>query len=357
MSSSRKRKNRSGHGTHWTENNNNLTFTTSDAYPSTSSSALYIQAYEADIIRGPAAEHAALSLQAPRQLNTVASPSKVGEALIKWDGAQHLTAQPAFPGDEIEDGFRNATRKPADQAGHVIWLDRYDARLLLDTLPPPETKESHKPLPASPGGWSDLPSDDEDAFFFSQEEAEDFRREKKRRHIEQIREERLKARRAEDGESSDEEDVWGGSDEEPEGAQSDLMRRTATHILSSPNPAQLEMRILANHGSDKRFAFLRGRWSRTWKLFKAKAKLERDQEQKKQKAGSLSVLAGYGDSDASDSGDAADDRAPRNSPPLPAPTAPPYPPPPEDENAAKEARQLRAKEWAEQRRLLKGKAT
>ncbi|EEB88528.1 hypothetical protein MPER_13589, partial [Moniliophthora perniciosa FA553] len=43
----------------------------------------------------------------------------------------------------------------------------------------------------------------------------------------------------EDGEVA--EDVWGGSDEEPEDTQKDLMRRTAKHILSSPNPAQLEM--------------------------------------------------------------------------------------------------------------------
>ncbi|KAI9569304.1 hypothetical protein HD554DRAFT_603053 [Boletus coccyginus] len=38
---------------------------------------------------------------------------------------------------------------------------------------------------------------------------------------------------------------------------------TASHIISSPNHAQLEMRILANYyGTDKTFAFLRGRCSR-----------------------------------------------------------------------------------------------
>ena len=57
-------------------------------------------------------------------------------------------------------------------------------------------------------------------FFFSPDEADDFRREKKRKLMERTREERLKARMLEDGVDEDdahlgeEEDVWGGSDEE-----------------------------------------------------------------------------------------------------------------------------------------------
>ena len=72
--------------------------------------------------------------------------------------------------------------------------------------------------PDSPSGWSDLPSDTEDTFFFTPDETEDFRREKRRRLIEQTREERLKARmeedHMEDEEIQEDEDVWGGSDEE-----------------------------------------------------------------------------------------------------------------------------------------------
>ena len=88
-------------------------------------------------------------------------------------------------------------------------LNRFDARLLLDTLP----TVRHQSTSSSPTGWSDLPSDTEDTFFFSPDEAEDYRRDKRRRLIDQHREERLKARRAEDGDS-EEEDLWGGSDEE-----------------------------------------------------------------------------------------------------------------------------------------------
>ncbi|KAF5338842.1 hypothetical protein D9758_015569 [Tetrapyrgos nigripes] len=75
--------------------------------------------------------------------------------------------------------------------------------------------------------------------------------------MEEVREDRLKARMSEDGESAEQEDVWGGSDEEPDEPQKEIMRRTTKSILASPNPAQLEMGILANHGGDKRFAFLR----------------------------------------------------------------------------------------------------
>jgi len=90
-------------------------------------------------------------------------------------------------------------------------MNRYDARLLLDTLMAASAPHT---IPSSPGGWSDLPSDTEDTFFFAPDEAEDFRREKRRRLMNQNREERLKARRAEDGDDDDDEEVWGGSDED-----------------------------------------------------------------------------------------------------------------------------------------------
>lgn len=96
----------------------------------------------------------------------------------------------------------------------VVFLFRYDARLLLDTLPKPGESTVQ---PDSPSGWSDLPSDTEDTFFFTPDETEDFRRAKRRRLIEQTREERLRARMEEDDveeENLEEEDIWGGSDEE-----------------------------------------------------------------------------------------------------------------------------------------------
>lgn len=147
------------------------------------------------------------------------------------------------------------------------------------------------------------------------------------------------------------------------------MHRTAAHLLSSPNAAQLEMRILANYGSDKRFAFLRGRWSRKWNLIKLKARArpeeERDDEtgrkldeMKKCQAG-LGLVTGYGSDDSDDS------EADNNNMEEPgtiskgkdtaqySPAADPPDPTTVVEEAAKEARRKRAKEWAEKRREMK----
>ncbi|CEL57182.1 hypothetical protein RSOLAG1IB_08415 [Rhizoctonia solani AG-1 IB] len=117
-------------------------------------------------------------------------------------------------------------------------------------------------------GWDDLPSDSEDTFFLTPKEVSEYRHDKRRKMLEKERQDRLRALAEEDEANGwgtePPEASWGGSDEEPDDVQANLMRRTATHIRGSPNPTQLEMRILANHGADPRFAFLRGRWKRAW---------------------------------------------------------------------------------------------
>ena len=138
------------------------------------------------------------------------------------------------------------------------------------------------------------------------------------------------------------------------------MRRTATHLLSSPNAAQLEMRILANYGSDKRFAFLRGRWSRRWSLVKLKARLDKEKDQMgkgtEKSQASLGLVTAYG-SDDSEEGDRNMMSKGKDVTATAAHSAPVEPP---DsmvavEEAAKEARRKRAKEWAEKRRETKSK--
>ena len=121
------------------------------------------------------------------------------------------------------------------------------------------------------------------------------------------------------------------------------MRKTASHIISSPNPAQLEMRILANYGTDKRFAFLRGRWSRVWKTEKERARQHQVEEAKKlHKPTDLTSLglARYGDSDTDDN-ESADksEEEPRDAAYSNA-----------NADAVKEARRARAKEWSARRR-------
>lgn len=128
------------------------------------------------------------------------------------------------------------------------------------------------------------------------------------------------------------------------------MRRTATHILSSPNPAQLEMRILANHGGNKKFAFLLGRWGRTWQIIKGKARIERDEKVEKsrnpesgQGGAGLGILAAYGDSDGESEEGVGDDtkhaQDGTNQGKL--------------TDAAKEARRIKAKEWVKKRRAVR----
>lgn len=107
------------------------------------------------------------------------------------------------------------------------------------------------------------------------------------------------------------------------------MKRTAGHLLSSPNAAQLEMRILANHGGDKRFAFLRGRWSKFWNVTQRQLTQVRDKS--KEPLG-LGEIAGYG-SDESDS-DISTVVV-------------------EDECAVKEARRARLRDWKEKRQAAK----
>lgn len=124
------------------------------------------------------------------------------------------------------------------------------------------------------------------------------------------------------------------------------MERTAIHLLDSPNSTQLEARILANHGNDIRFAFLRGRWSHAWKT--TQEKVSKKKEQRKNMSG-LGGLAGYG-SDA-DSDEAETPARPvvlqADATASPASTSQVSS---TGTEALQEARRARAKEWVQKRR-------
>jgi hypothetical protein len=148
----------------------------------------------------------------------------------------------------------------------------------------------------------------------------------------------------------------------------DLMRRTAAHTVRATNDAQLRARILAHHGADVRFAFLRGRWSHAWVLAQAEAnRAVLEEREKAQSAGALGGLTGYGsggeeDDDAEDdNGDAVDgsaDDVTERTQVLQGAA--------EDGHviqeaqfvlrAAQEARRAKAREWAEKRRAAKALA-
>lgn len=124
------------------------------------------------------------------------------------------------------------------------------------------------------------------------------------------------------------------------------MTHTATSLLSSPNPSLLELRILANHASDPRFEFIRGRYKTTWERLKADARRQRDIKsgkagQEKKVFGAL--LGGYESSDDDDEdenehsnnegdgplGNGGTPPPPPGDEDIPSPPSPPPPPPDE----------------------------
>ncbi|KAH8111656.1 hypothetical protein DFH11DRAFT_1612806 [Phellopilus nigrolimitatus] len=281
---------------------------------------LIVEAHEADLVRGQ--EATALMLEAPSSSSSVDSWAPVkgekGSGLIKWNSG-------------------------AEGGGGDVWVDRYDARLLLSALPSlpvqaPEEAGSSQIISThrspSPSGWSDLPSDSEDAFFLSATEIADLRREKRRRLLDDARGARLRALEAAADGDGDERDTWGGSDEEPDTAQLALMTLTAA-------------RILANHGADGRFAFLRGRWHRAWTGAEREAKVAAEKQEREKAAVGLTGLIGYGDSDSDDDDDDFEGEA-DGKVDVPAPSAPIAAS--EDEAAKMEARRARAREWAARKR-------
>lgn len=110
------------------------------------------------------------------------------------------------------------------------------------------------------------------------------------------------------------------------------------------------MRILANYGTDKRFSFLRGRWSRVWRTEKERAKQHQAEEATKTQLPTtptpLGGLAGYGDSD-SDGGESVDKPTEE---PEDVTDAPCVHGSDEDVDVVKEARRARAREWSARRR-------
>ena len=152
----------------------------------------------------------------------------------------------------------------------------------------------------------------------------------------------------------------------------ELMRRTAAHVVSATNDAQLRARILAHHGADVRFAFLRGRWGRAWVRAQVDANRAMVVEREKaQGAAALGGLTGYG---SGSEGDAEDDDKDEDEDEIHAggggvTDTQILEEVPEDQQvtqetqpeefallAAQEARRAKAREWAEKRRAAKALA-
>lgn len=94
---------------------------------------------------------------------------------------------------------------------------RFDARLLLSSLPPSDAQEASSSTdPATQIGWDDLPSDSEDTFFMSVAEIDTYLVDKRQRDMEINRQKRMRAFEEREAAERDPNDPagWGGSDEE-----------------------------------------------------------------------------------------------------------------------------------------------
>lgn len=181
------------------------------------------------------------------------------------------------------------------------------------------------------------------------------------------------------------------------------MKKTQTALSSSDNPSLLEMRILANHGSDPRFSFLRKgkaqKWKSEWEKIKRgeevviekaeeEKEMDQDEEKKKQldekegkgkgkatdqdeketKSKSGLVMYGSDSESESDDEDQEEEQTEKNQEVLHPPTSPPPPPPPPlppsdppstssvvdvGVDEAKKLKLARAREWAEKKRAEK----
>jgi len=272
--------------------------------------------------------------------------------------------------------------------------NQYDVIHLLSSVPTSSARSVHGSRSPSPdstsSSWADLPSDEEERFYLSgSEELSAYERKKKSQWMEALRAQRVAERVKEEvneqlAKSEASSNGWGGDDEEPPPAVLTLMSHTAQSLSKSPNPRLLELRILTNHSTDERFAFLRGRWKNTWERVKVQARKGKVkdpavEEKEKQSVGAL--IGGY----ASDSAEDDDDGSPDEPEELPPPPPPPirldspgeddlgsvpdvtYRPEPEDEQPptknqidgiseeeVKRIRRQRAEEWKRQRAAQSG---
>ena len=81
--------------------------------------ALYIQAYEADVVRGPHAQTAAQSLEVVEYTPTTIIP-KIGTALIRWGGDTSIDKRYGDGGGDEDDMLPVATQNTET----AIWVDR-----------------------------------------------------------------------------------------------------------------------------------------------------------------------------------------------------------------------------------------
>ncbi|SGY30222.1 BQ5605_C002g01130 [Microbotryum silenes-dioicae] len=308
------------------------------------SSRLYLVAHEASLIRGH--PDWARSVQMPSSCTSSLTTDASGRTrMMRWEAGSGA-------------GFDH---REGDQQ-QEIWIDRYDALNLLSSLPILESTTT--PLLPPDLGFEDLPDDAEEMFYFEPEERELIERERKSKRLELGREERIKALKREEEEEEEEEHE--NEETEPSETQLALMKKLHTTLSNAADPSLLEIRIMANHGRDPRFDFLRkeGKWSDVWERIKkgepvGEEARRNDEENVGNGSGNgLGLgLNGYGSDSEEEEGDTAtaeeEDklREAANETPIPTPST--EEDKDEQERRAKKAEKI--KEWARKRKEAREK--
>ncbi|TKY87642.1 hypothetical protein EX895_003223 [Sporisorium graminicola] len=159
-----------------------------------------------------------------------------------------------------------------------VTSDRYDAVHLLSELPEKPLICRVTNVDEDDRGWSDLDSDTEDLFYMTSDEAATFTHQKAKAAMEAQHTARL-AQLDSPAPSPPPPTSTTAEDAMPpplSKSQFELMQKTAKVVSSSTNVSLLELKILANHGGDPRFAFLRTdggeqrRLGQIWKDLKAR---------------------------------------------------------------------------------------
>ncbi|GAK64230.1 uncharacterized protein PAN0_004d2440 [Moesziomyces antarcticus] len=233
--------------------------------------------------------------------------------------------------------------------GRSVVSDRFDAVHLLTELP---AKSSSGVGQDGDEGWSDLDSDAEDVFYMTDSEAAAFTHDRARARLEAQHTARVAAMPSPSppaSEYEEEEDALAKS-------QFELMRKTARVLAESGHPAQLELKILANHAADARFDFLRptpqqSGIANVWTHLKAQPALPYDAARKLAKPIQAALVAYDSDSD-SNSDSNSDSEPPQAEPPSdrPSESRPQSEPDADVEKTRKQAERLaRAREWLKSR--------
>ncbi|KAI3480491.1 hypothetical protein L1887_57337 [Cichorium endivia] len=226
--------------------------------------------------------------------------------------------------------------------GRSVVSDRFDAVHLLAELP---AKSSPKSAQDGEEGWSDLDSDAEDVFYMTDSEAAAFAHDRARARLEAQHTARIAAMPPSPSPASeneeDEECALGKS-------QFELMRKTARVLAESDHPAQLELKILANHATDARFDFLRPTpqhiaMANVWTRLKAQPDLPYDAARKLAEPIQAALVAYASDSDSE-----PPQAEPQSDPPTE--SRPQSKPDDDVEKKRKQAERLaRAREWLKTR--------